>query len=117
MSNLSDNIAAHKTHNVYAQYKPIEFLKIEDKVRTKVTPDYLDEYEIKCTLGTYVKFSPLDSETTKNYIIQAAKRSILESIFGEFRQDLYRARLALHNHDLDRVEQHLQKIETAMFDY
>jgi alcohol dehydrogenase YqhD (iron-dependent ADH family) len=77
------------------------------------------QYRISVTIGSQVHVSDLDllqeGGDALEEAIHRTKRQVIESIYGEFRQDLMLAERALYDRDFQKARDCLRILEQKMF--
>jgi len=114
MSKLSQNLKAYQTDERYAPLPNLDFVSFESSSYEPYP------YAIKHNLECIFKTNFLLGEENKRDIdkhIAKSKRLILEEIFGEFRQDLYKIDAALYDRDYHKAKDALEDVMKNMFDY
>lgn len=75
-------------------------------------------YRIGVTLGSQVTVADFDMLKDKNALalaIERTKRSIVEAVFGEFRQDIMQLHNAIYDRDFQKSRTILTNLENKMF--
>lgn len=76
-------------------------------------------YKIGVTLGNTVTVSELDCVSNGNAVseaIERTKRSIVEAVFGEFREDFYRLESAIYDRDFQKARSLLTEFQRKMYE-
>lgn len=76
------------------------------------------KYRIGVTLGAQVFVSEFDTFQNKDAIalaVERTKRSIVEAVFGEFREDMMRLQNAIYDRDFQTSRTLLTNLEQKMF--
>ena len=76
-------------------------------------------YKIGVTLGATVTVSELDCVSNSDAVSEAVertKRSIVEAVFGEFREDFYRLESAIYDRDFQKARTLLTEFQRKMFE-
>jgi hypothetical protein len=125
MSQLVKAIAAHDTGNRKAlegKFSPLFQDVFEKKEHiTEVRDSYYDVaklYRISVTLGQACMISELDQLHGENVVtmaIERTKKSIIEAVFGEFREDFMQLNNALYDRDFAKARTLLNQFEDKMF--
>jgi hypothetical protein len=125
MSQLVKAIAAHDTGNRKAlegKFSPLFQDVFEKKEHiTEVRDAYYEVaklYKIGITLGQTCMVTELDQLQGEDVItmaIERTKKSIIEAIFGEFREDFMRLNTALYDRDFAKARTLLNQFENKMF--
>jgi hypothetical protein len=121
MSKLGKAITAFKTGQEFAGPATI---RVTDKwsdatTWTTTAPDRLLEYRIGVSIERTMRISQTEVDASNgrvlNDAVDAATRSIIEDVFGEFRTHLRAIEIALYQQDYEAARQALQACETQMF--
>ena len=76
-------------------------------------------YKIGVTLGNTVTVSDLDCVNNSDAVseaIERTKRSIVEAVFGEFREDFYRLEAAIYDRDFQKARTLLTEFQRKMYE-
>lgn len=76
------------------------------------------KYRIGVTLGSQVIVSEFDTFQNKDALalaVERTKRSIVEAVFGEFREDMMRLQNAIYDRDFQTSRTLLTNLEQKMF--
>lgn len=75
-------------------------------------------YRVGVTLGAKVtvsEFDRLQDESALEMAIERTKRSVIEAVFGEFRQDILQLHNAIYDRDFQKSRALLTTLEKKMF--
>lgn len=114
MSKLSENLKVFQTHERVVDLPKLSFVSFASS-SYEPTP-YSIKYNLECTFKTAFLIKEGDRHNIEQGIAKS-KRLILEEIFGEFRQDLYKIDAALYDRDYHKANESLQSMMKNMFDY
>lgn len=86
---------------------------------TRHTGEVLKVYRIGVTLGNQCMVSKVEQlhyEDALTEAIKRTKRSVIEAIFGEFRQDIRHLENAIYDRDFAKARDALRQLEVKMFE-
>lgn len=115
---------AHDTGNrkvLEGKFSPLfvdVFEKKEDIQECYKQMEVAKMYRIGVTLGSQVAVTDFDMLQGKDAIalaIERTKRSIVEAVFGEFRQDIMQLHNAIYDRDFQKARTILTNLEEKMF--
>lgn len=124
MSQLVKAVMAHDTGNrtvLQNHFSPLFVDVFEKKEQIDQTYDQAvvaKIYRIGVTLGTQVivsEFDELQDQDAMALAIERAKRSIIEAVFGEFREDIVQLHNAIYDRDFLKSRSILTKLCEKMF--
>ena len=124
MSQLVKAVMAHDTGNravLENKFSPLFVDVFEKKEHIDQTYDQClvgKRYRIGVTLGSHTIVSEFDMMQDKDALalaIERAKRSIIEAVFGEFRQDIMQLQNAIYDRDFQKSRTILTNLEDKMF--
>lgn len=113
MSKLGDAIKAVNTHKQMPQYLPLSFTKVNEAVSSHATWPTL--YQIGATFQVD-RVMESDDTAALEQAIAAARRMILEEIFGEFRKPIMDIRADLFMRDTEAATAKLNALYRSMFE-
>jgi hypothetical protein len=117
MSELSKQIKAVQTNVRKPICSPLQsYLSVE----SEYTPSSLSSIGTVYKLGVILETSIIIQEgphhaSKLNIALEETKRSIIQAVFGEFREDLHNIRNLAYNFDFDGVLDVVRKLESRMF--
>jgi hypothetical protein len=119
MSNLSKALTSHFTGSVKPVPKNLAAAYLEVSTNSRVMDhdlSYAVEMSAKFSQKYYVRHRE-SLDYPHNYPLEKKlKRAIIESVFGEFRQNINNVRVALMELDEQKAHEELDKLESSMFD-
>jgi hypothetical protein len=120
MSELARLIKAEKTTRRVPYFQPLllDLASVSSDFSSRGLPgDYYTEYNIGVKLGYRQLISDIDIQPHSDNILKEVERrgqeAIIQAVFGEFREPLYRLRIALYESGIrdSRVIELLDKLE------
>lgn len=124
MSQLVKAVMAHDTGNrevLEEKFSPLfvdVFEKKEDIQERYDQMEVAKMYRIGVTLCSQVTVADYDMLKDKNALalaVERTKRSIVEAVFGEFRQDIMQLHNAIYDRDFQKSRTILTNLEYKMF--
>ena len=98
-----------------------DVFQMQERIEDVHSADYITAklYRIGITLGHQAMVTDnnlKDGPDELEYAIERAKKSIVEAIFGEFREDFMRLSNALYDRDYQKAQALLVQFERKMFE-
>jgi len=116
MSRLAKNIIASETGQRFTDVTPMPTLTVKDDV-VGAPGGIAYEYRLDVRLGTsvFVNKSSAGSSAFSSPL-RAARRKIIEDVFGEFRPLIYQINEAIHNRNWVEANRLTEKLYQQMFE-
>lgn len=119
MSNLIKAIVTYNTGNRARSYPPLEVsllnkvLTYEESFPPSINPNLVEflvsaKFSNKC-------FVPEGDPNALEYAVRQTKQSIIQAVFGEFREDFLLINRALHQRNFEEAIYLLSKFNTKMY--
>ena len=121
MSNLSKALTSHFTNKVAPVYSNPATAYLDISTCSKVADltfglDHCVEMSAKFSQRYYISHRE-SLDYPRNYPLEKKlKQAMIESVFGEFRQNINNVRVALMGRDEKKAHEELDKLESSMFD-
>ena len=112
MNKLREHIVAAQTNNKY--FKPSPYIKIEKNYGELIAnerAEHVCEYRIEAKIGLRARCDSKEIEQTADKV----RKLICEEIFGEFRPIILEIKRNLYEHNLDEIDNGLNKLLERMF--
>jgi hypothetical protein len=122
MSRLAKNLVASETGRRFIDVTPLSTITVKDSFITDVSGDAAYEYRLEARFGASTlvnKASAEQSSADANVFtdaIRAARRKIVEDVFGEFRPLIYQINEAIHARDWTEANNLTRKLYQQMFE-
>ena len=113
MSKLIDNVKAKAGDRVIHPIPPMKFAEFNSKEDFGQTMDIYRYYKIGVEL--FVRTRLPENERQIPAAIEQARKLICEEVFGEFREPIMQARVALMDYDHEKADKILQDLLDKMF--
>lgn len=116
---MSTDTGDKKLINSFSPLFQDVFEKKEHIAEVRDSDMYLAKiYKIGVTLGAKVTVSELDAVHGDAILeaVERTKRSIVEAVFGEFREDFYRLESAIYDRDFQKARTLLTEFQRKMYE-
>lgn len=116
MSKLAKELRVDRVNSKRVMAPPSllsDMLKVDETVGY-VSPAYR-EYNLAIRLQCRAML-PEDDAKAMEYAIKNAKLSMIEAVFGEFREDFYRIRNALYEQEYHKAQELLHTMQQKMYE-
>ena len=90
-----------------------DVLAVDESI--EYTSPILREYRISANFRCRTVLPENDSDALE-YAVKTAKRSIVEAVFGEFREDFYKIHNALQEQNIHKAQKLLHNMQYRMFE-
>jgi hypothetical protein len=112
MSKLAKLVEAHQTGKVKYMLQLPTIMRVEQDISEMRMDTLKREYRLSVVLQLK---GYAQGEEELEYLIRAARKQMVEEVFGEFRMMLRKIENALYNLDIQEAKKLLSELDTEMF--